>query len=344
MTGKRQHFLPRFLQKGFASRVRGDDLFTWVYGKDKHAFETNTINVGVEGKFYAANGDSEVDRMITEAEGGFASAIDQLRAGAAGPVAAGYIPELLAHLEVRTRNLRQVFLRGGSYIVTRLVDFLEDREAFKDFLRRRMQRDPSLLRKAVRGAIRERGLPPRMVKTFLTLAKRNMPALMEQIDPYLTSLAQDMRPRLPGMMTAAAKSGHIKALKQAISPPLKVEKYKRLSFYTVDLHPAHMMLGDSALVFLLNTPGRCKPFLEGGNELKAVLLPLSPARLLVGSSQLLDMDLCSVRHAIVRCSLEFFVSAHCSDANAEIAADIGLDAEPLSQSQLEEIVGEVMTP
>ncbi len=314
----------------------------WVYRKDRAPFETNTINVGVEGKFYSNAGDSEVDRIITEAEGTFAEAVDQLRTIPVGVVAPGCIPELLAHLEIRTRHLRQVFLRGGNYIATRLVDLLDDHEAFKDLLRRRMRRDPSLLSDAVRNGMGRHGASPCMLNTMLSLAKRSMPALMKQIDPYLTSLAEKMRADLPVLLSTAAKSGHIKALKQSVSPQIKVERYKPLSFHIMQVGHPGILLGDSAVVFLVGPPENFKAFLEHDDTIRAVLLPLSPDRLLIASCEPVRLDPRTLQQTIIRCSLEFFISAHRSDDTEELAADIGIDAELLSQSELEDIVMEVI--
>jgi Protein of unknown function (DUF4238) len=52
MAGERQHFLPRFLLKGFASRQSRQQFYTWVFQKGKEAFETNILNVGLAKNFY----------------------------------------------------------------------------------------------------------------------------------------------------------------------------------------------------------------------------------------------------------------------------------------------------
>lgn len=66
MAGTQQHVLPRFLQKGFASRVKGEQVFTYVYrkGSDK-PFEANTANVGVEKYFYETESGISADDEIT---------------------------------------------------------------------------------------------------------------------------------------------------------------------------------------------------------------------------------------------------------------------------------------
>lgn len=64
MAGIRHHILPKFLLKGFASKVDGQEVFTWVYRKEGKVFEANTLNVSVEKHFYGKTGELNVDDEI----------------------------------------------------------------------------------------------------------------------------------------------------------------------------------------------------------------------------------------------------------------------------------------
>jgi len=79
MAGIRHHILARFLLKGFASKVSGDQTFTWVYRKEGKVFESNIINVAVERYFYGKEGELSVDDEITEIEKTFAPLLSSLR-------------------------------------------------------------------------------------------------------------------------------------------------------------------------------------------------------------------------------------------------------------------------
>jgi hypothetical protein len=66
MAGKRHHIIPRFLMKGFASRVDGENIFTWVYRKKSNPFEANTKNINIENYFYGKeNENAYADDKIT---------------------------------------------------------------------------------------------------------------------------------------------------------------------------------------------------------------------------------------------------------------------------------------
>lgn len=159
MSGKRQHFVPRFLQEGFASHRNGDESYTWVYRKKTAPFNSNIINVGVEGRFYTEPGDSTADDLITSAETSFSALVRGLRSGQSSSLSDPQIPELIAHLEVRTRHLRENFLQTGEFLVSKLLEFLSDEKAAESFLIRRFQNDPSMFRDSFAEELTKRGIP-----------------------------------------------------------------------------------------------------------------------------------------------------------------------------------------
>lgn len=138
MAGKRQHFIPQFLQEGFATRNSQDKPQTWVFRRDKPPFKSNIVNVGVESMFYTNESDSEVDEAITIAESEFSALVRGLRIGEPSCIADPKLSILIAHLEARTRHLRENFLQIGNFIVSGFLNFMSDEDAFADFLIRKI--------------------------------------------------------------------------------------------------------------------------------------------------------------------------------------------------------------
>jgi hypothetical protein len=106
MAGKRQHYLPQFLQRGFASSP--DGARTWLYRKDTVPREARMRDVGVEQNFYSVESDASLDETITEIERNeFVEIIEQCRAGVTLAASGSErLANLIAHLEVRSRHLR----------------------------------------------------------------------------------------------------------------------------------------------------------------------------------------------------------------------------------------------
>src|SRR5262245_24620446 len=127
MAGVRQHILPRFLLKGFASRLDGQEAFTWVCRRGARIFEANIKNVAVEKHFYTGKGDNNVDDEITELERGFARLLDRLRQENDGfEVTDPNLPEFIGHLTSRTKHLRDSFIETTGVMTKILSDYLAD--------------------------------------------------------------------------------------------------------------------------------------------------------------------------------------------------------------------------
>ena len=289
MTGKRQHFIPRFLLEGFASHTVGNELFTWVYRKDLPPFNTNIINIGVEGYFYSNGNDTQADEIITQAEESFIVLVRRLRATLAGLLNDPQVPEMIAHFETRTRHLRENFLRTGNYLVSRLLDFIGDDQFFIPYLERMLLNDPSILKKAFANALNKRGIPNTILEPLLQLSYPHLPALIEQLTPKLPELALHLRSILPEVLSKAAKSAQIRFFKESLSPPVKVQRYKELTYTVVDIPEGGLILGDSIILFQVEGARPFKTFLDNKDILNAVFLPLNPRRFLVGTSRNFSM-------------------------------------------------------
>ena len=67
MAGKRQHFIPRFLQRGFSTEKEGK-FFSCLCKKEFIKENIVIENIGLENNFYTLDGDLSIDDKITEKE------------------------------------------------------------------------------------------------------------------------------------------------------------------------------------------------------------------------------------------------------------------------------------
>lgn len=320
-----------------------DEAFTWVYRKGAEPFNSNIKNVGVEGFFYSVEDDRELDETITAAEGDFSSIVADLRAGE--PVenlGAERLAQLLAHLEVRTRHIRQNFLESGTYLLDELLKFVEDAEAFGNYFQRKIRRDPSLMRDAMSEELKKHGLPqtmlPQLMRLSAPLLQQAVPGLLSQ----MPAMAEYLRTTMPSKLKAASKSGHIKALSQTLAPEIKVRLYANLNYRLAHSAEVPFPLGDAAVLFHIEGERAFKPFFDKDDILKAVLLPISPHHVLVGSADNYQPDLSGLTREIACCSLEYFIASENSLTNANLSESIGTNAHLLSKSQIEAMISELL--
>ena len=342
MSGKRQHFIPRFLQEGFASHKTRDSVFTSVYRRDRPPFNTNIINVGVEGLFYTLEEDTLADDLITRAEGPLSILVEELRNSIPGDIFDTRVPELIAHLEFRTRHVRQSVMQTGGYLVSRMIDFVGDQDFFVRYLERKFQNDPSLLRESFSKEFIQQRLPQSMLEPMMKIAIPLIPVFMAQLKPMLPIMATELRRIVIERVPEWVKSGHIKALKQTTLPELKIQRYKGLSYFILSVEDDSLILGDSAVLFKVSGPKPYKALLEKDDMLSYLFLPLSPHALLVGSRDGNPPMLSELRQVLARCSLEYFIAHENSAENNLLREQIGEDAHPLTRDQMEEIIVEIM--
>jgi len=342
MSGKRQHFIPQFLQEGFASHTNSGGKFTWVYRRGSSPFNTNIKNIGVEGQFYTENQETEVDDTITAAEGKLSALISDLKAEVPSSLVDPQLPNLIAHLEIRTRHLREAFIRTVDLISSKLLDFMSDEKAFTDFLIRRIFSDPTILHDLLTKELTRHGLPQALLEPLMKLSALHGPDLLRRQAPELLRIATALRSMLPKKLEQAAKTGHIKALKKSITPAIRVQRYGELSYNVASVDEGPLILGDSIVLFHVEGTKPYKALLDKNDNLKAVFLPLEPRKVLVGVSQGFDAKTFNLSEAIARCSLEYFISAEKSDTNDRLSNFIGADAALLSPEELEDLITETI--
>ena len=343
MAGKRQHFIPQFLQKGFASRITKSGTFTWVFRRGVVPFNTNIINVGEEGRFYAYDSDTEADDLITKAESEFSDLLHSIREGVASSLSDPQLPRMIAHLEVRTRHLRANLERLGNSAISDILDFVADEETFADKMKNGFYRNSPAWRNRLAKGFSEAGVPPHLLDLFVELAMSLGPSLLDQQKPNISKFVEALRPSLPNMLTQTVKSAHIEALKQSIAPEAKVEKYRDLTYEIIpNMGKEPLLLGDSVVLFCVEGARTYKPYLDANDKLVAVYLPIDSTRVLVGAQQHHDTFPADLREAIVRCSLEHFIANENTEANRVLQGVIGTDASLLPHDEAKTIINQVI--
>jgi hypothetical protein len=177
---------------------------------------------------------------------------------------------------------------------------------------------------------------------MMQLTGAAMPALMAQLRNLLPLLSENLRSSLPTALKSAAKSGHIRGLKETLSPESRVQQYGTLNYAVVESAES-LVLGDAAILLRVAGEREYKPLLEKKDTLRMVVLPLTPRLALVGASDGNHNIEAETRCALARCSLEYFIAAEHSDGNVKLQQEIGRDAALLSQEQLEEIIDDLLT-
>lgn len=337
MAGIRHHILPRFLLKGFASRVQGEESFTWVYHKGRNPYETNTKNVSVEKFFYGKEGELCADDEITKLEGEYAVLIEELREkDDRYEVSNIRIGAFIAHLLFRTKLLRNFAHNSAEYMLDELAEHFSDFENMKNFILKR----PNLIKGSIEEELKKYPISKRQKKMLMHKAQQSIltPIFLKhnetEIKMKIQSLIKYAKNALPKMV----KDGHVKALnKKSISGP-RVDSYNNLRWF-VCKSTQPLILGDTGCLFEINGKKRFRAINDKDEQILNVFLPISSDRILVGvPSSMPQFSFDVINEAIAKCSQEYFVCSASSENFLKLHTLIGKDASILSNNELEQIV------
>ncbi len=123
MSGPNQHYIPQFLQQGFAVR-KPKGGWIWKYGRNEEPIRDKTKNIASERFFYGEPQKDSLglDDFITKKEDKLSKALYYLkRQGAGVEVDANIAAELVSTLSTRNAHFRQ----GGAEALGRLIVELE---------------------------------------------------------------------------------------------------------------------------------------------------------------------------------------------------------------------------
>ena len=127
MAGKRQHYIPRFLQRGFLApgNVADGGDRTWLHLRGRTPRLTGIRDVGVESHFYSRpshDGSRTLDDLITDIESVF---LGDLRYACEAEVEqrldSDRVARLVTHLMLRTAFVRSTFNRAALSVVDEIV-------------------------------------------------------------------------------------------------------------------------------------------------------------------------------------------------------------------------------
>lgn len=335
MSGSRHHFIPRFLQKGFASRSTSKDVYCWTFSKGSQPFQPNIKNVGIETLFYSMSAETELDDKISkEEQDNFSPLVDKLRAGLISEDETTSVAEMLAHFEVRSQHLRSNANILFSELMSTLENTFTDLEFLQELLTKVMSPDSVTFQKSLMKAGVSR-------KTFKQIIKTNPEGLREcqkNIARSVSGAIYEQRHTMPAMIAGAIKSGHIQMLNESIAPKKRVSRYSSLDYTVQNYLDANLPLGDSIVLFHVAGQRKFKPFLDKSDELIAVILPLSSSQYLLGANCEVNAEHYSdLALEIARCSFEYFISNESNERTKKLQSEIGANSHWLPSKDVHKI-------
>jgi hypothetical protein len=311
MAGKNQHYIPQFLQRGFSCQAAQGFALSSKEDKRKArvwTFERENANkrlvckAGMDPYFYGPE-NSSVDTTITDAENLYGKLVNNLRRHRKDTaVEEESIPELLAHMFVRSKNMRQTLVDLGEVALDTLSKTLPNIEDMAEFLIKYLQENvdnlPDAQREIIRDSIQNN---PDSIRHLIKDKK-----IMEEIVPELYDNISHARKNINEM----AKNAHLDSLSESIEPQNRVRMFEGLHWFIMVKRAGSFILGD-ALVICQKATGEYGSILLADEDFQHVFLPISSQHLLIGTKEptALDPDPEDINQASARMSNEFFIAS-----------------------------------
>lgn len=329
MAGRKQHFIPQALQRGFGV-VKGKKTQVYVFKKGQEPYHSSTEGVAAQRDFYSEQSDEQsLDDKITIYERTvLAPAVAALREAPAGPVDSHVAAAVVVHLSIRSAFLRGSFSAAATEILDHFADAMCNDQTARALLEVDSLKAESTLVKLIEeeillqcGAVPESGRNA-LVKLVHFRAREKFPQMFPDLVAMLLQQLGMLLENFPKMIV----SGHSKALESDMAPAIRVERLKTMNWQIVEAAPPiHFVLPDCLAVGAKTSSfQKLEPYsLLSDDELAVVVMPVCSSKVLVGCLSNLELDVASLNRSFAQCSMDFFISSQTDAHTAEAAQLIG---------------------
>ncbi|WP_374981844.1 DUF4238 domain-containing protein [Pseudomonas solani] len=325
MSGERHHFIPQFLQRGFAES-RGKGSYCWVYRKGSKPYNPNTDGIGVERWFYSLEKETGLDDEITGYEGEIATRLRDWVQGDFSKSDSTDIARFIAHLEMRSdhlrKNAKQIFMHASEHA----FDLLSDPENMFNQFMSSLTLDSPHVEQAFRREAAEHGVSLEQLKALISLVPGGWKKLIEEAAPSMLMQMPIFKEHVLSNMDETVRSGHIKSMRRTISSDVKADVYASL-IYSLHRMNEPVILGDSMVLFEVDSDRKFKPFFEKGDDLIAVYLPVTAGSVIVGRRDVTREVPPDLVLQLIRASQDFFIAAVPNESLEVLASRIGENSQ-----------------
>lgn len=340
MAGKRQHFIPRFLQRGFIMEGKRKD-YTWKYEPGANPVPQPINNVGLEGMFYSNEGDNTLDDEITKYEENICQIINIIRSGGSIEAVEDDLPLMIAHFEGRSQNFRRNFYMASESLLKAMMTRFFDDGGVKDVLLSRLNH-PSFIDKQINTVLSNLPIDD---KSKILIRDNAIKYISKNYDSFLNSAIKvievNFRAEVNKRLKQVIKNGHVKGLLNLKKDSPRVNLYGEMNFKVIQTD-YNLILGDSMVIFENTSQQRYVPSHDIKYDLLSVCLPVSSNTILYGSVNDKVKINPEMNEQIAKCSMSFFISSKKDDDLVCLQKYIGENCMLLGREEIQSILDEAI--
>lgn len=321
MSGRKQHFIPQSLLRGFGSAGKGAKIQVIVYTYERGIFTAATDGIAAEREFYSeldVEGTSEtLDHKITSYEQTFPQVLDELRSLNDGePTDTKIAAEFVTHLIVRNDHFRKAVTSGTGHLAEGMTEAFTDEGQAKALLGLNREQPSEMFAEEIAKlsaklgpVMKQMGMTEAQFEAWaFEMVKQQFPAFFAETVGTLKNTFAGMKDKLPEVAANAQR----RSLAEGLSPPKRVEALSRLEWKVV--YSAIAVVLPDCVAVGVDANGEASPLMLARIEkVQTIYMPLSCDRLLVGSRGQPVEPSEGINEAFAACSWDFFVARDRTD-------------------------------
>jgi hypothetical protein len=342
MAGKRQHYIPRFLQRGFLAERTDAPERTWLHRQGTPARLVGIKDVGVGEFFYSklpVAGEDTLDDLITSLESEIHADLQGLKQSPRGYIVDSRIPaRITAHLTLRTAHLRSIFQQGAAQVLDQISALAADPDHLRELIELDsvgMERIMSAIDDDLHSSLLGKLLPRPFARRVMAFQVReSFKELYSSQMPMVAKTITELIKLLPAM----ARDGHNNALRTAKTTQWE-SNLAQLSWRTYSVVDA--ILPDCIALAQTGTDSLTPLTLREHPTPDTIILPIAHDLLLVGSRGVpKELEIGKINAASAACSDSFFVARSAYDS-ADLPSLIGQRCSLAIRKAVSEAMAEV---
>lgn len=350
MPGRKQHFIPQSLLKGFCAWKSRKSTFVHVFEISGTHYPASTADVAAMRDFYSdppIADEATVDDLVGKYENELAAQLMAIRSKAhAESVDSKAAAELVVHLTVRASYIRDIFDHGIDTIFDNIMALFVDKERTRAHLGLdALELPPGIAEAIDQGVLELKAQSPESVplEVLKRMALVQMRENFDDIHTALSSSASALVNQLQGVADQALRRGHAQSLTNNLTPEARVAELRALNWTVFHADDNALILPDCLAI---TAPADQSVFtaylMTNAADLAYLMIPVSSTRLLVGSRpDSPPIATGAFNEAAAKCSMRFFVSASATEDVEAWSKLIGVTPLQQMAAATKDVVAEV---
>jgi hypothetical protein len=330
MSGRRNHYLPQLLMRGFKSRQRKKEYYSWIYQSNVQQFEVNIKNIGVEKDYYSLNDSTTIDDRMTTDENYYAKIINSIRIDSTISTSHyNILNNFIVDLYIRSKHIKSEYQHSTQDLVTMFFTNMAEEDMLQNIVNSILPQTIARFTKKFQqdlvknvGKKKAAEMAPIMKEEIIKRTSDN--SFLSNIYNLIKYFIPHMKSIISENIPAIVKDGQLEALHKRYTDNIKPSNLQFTHWELIENDEGNTILGDVGPVFI-DRFGKYVPAIWTFGNPEAVLLPISSHQTIKGCNinTQINTDIKNLNYDISKLSNNFFIASKNEINISKLSENIG---------------------